>query len=394
MPLSRRSFVRTLGLSGAGFASASLIGARGREAMAAELRAAGLPGDGAAGLAPGQLIRISSNENPRGPSEASLKAIRDALSSSARYPFGPAAALRDAVAKLHGVKPENVLMGCGSTEILRMAVDGFCSPARPLVTAAPTFEEAAARAEVIGAPVRAIPVDSALKLDLDKMRAAAPGSGLVFVNNPNNPTGTVHPAKVIEELVRGVVRESPDSYVMVDEAYHEYADDPTYATAVPLAIELPHVVVARTFSKAYGMAGLRVGYAIGRPDTLRLMARHQLGINVNVLGAAAALGALEDKDLVAREQRLNREARAYTQKFFQDAGYAVAPSAANFLMVDIRRDPKGFADAARKMDVLVGRPFPPLKTHLRVSVGTMDEMRAATEVFKKVLAAPAAADAG
>ncbi|MDF1503587.1 aminotransferase class I/II-fold pyridoxal phosphate-dependent enzyme [Roseisolibacter sp. H3M3-2] len=392
MSTSRRSFLRTLGLSGAGFASASLIGARGREAFAAELRGAGLLADGM-GWAPGREIRISSNENPRGPSEASLRAIRDALSSGSRYPFGPASALREAVAKSHGVKVENVLLGCGSTEILRMAVDAYCSPARPLVTAAPTFEEAASRAATIGAPVRAIPVDAALKLDLDKMRAAAPGSGLVFVNNPNNPTGTVHPAKVIEELVRGVLRESPDSYVMVDEAYHEYADDATYATAIPLALELPHVVVARTFSKAYGLAGLRVGYAIGRPDTLALMARHQLGINVNVLGAAAALGALEDKDLVAREQRLNREARAYTAKFFQDAGYTVAPSAANFLMVDIRRDPKGFADAARKMDVLVGRPFPPLKTHLRVSVGTMDEMRAATEVFKKVLAAPVAADA-
>jgi histidinol-phosphate aminotransferase len=393
MPLSRRSFVRSLGLSGAGVVSASLIGARGREALAAGVRAGGLA-EGAPAWAAGKVVRISSNENPRGPSEASLRAIRDALGNSSRYPFEPMTALRDAVARLHGVKPDHVLLGCGSTEILRMAVDGFCSPARPLVTAAPTFEEAAARAEVIGAPVRAIPVDAALKLDLNAMRAAAPGSGLVFVNNPNNPTGTVHPARVIEELVRGVLRESPDSYVMVDEAYHEYADDPTYATAVPLALELPHVVVARTFSKAYGLAGLRVGYAIGRPDTLRLMERHQLGINVNVLGAAAALGGLEDRDLVARERRLNAEARAYTHRFFQDAGYAVVPSAANFLMVDIRRDPRGFADACRKLDVLVGRPFPPLKTHLRVSVGTMDEMRAATEVFRRVLASPASASAG
>jgi histidinol-phosphate aminotransferase len=340
------------------------------------------------------MIRLSSNENPRGPAEASVRALRDALGGSSRYPFEQATALRDAVARSLGVKPENVLLGCGSTEILRMAVDAFTSPARPLVTAAPTFEEAADRAATIGTPVRAIPVDAALRLDLDGMRRAAVDAGLVFVNNPNNPTGTVHPAPAIEALVRGVLRESPDSYVMVDEAYHEYVDDPSYATALPLALELPHVVVARTFSKVYGLAGLRVGYAVARADTIRRMAREQLGLNVNALGAVAALAALEDTTLVAREQRLNREARDYTQRWFASAGYTVAPSAANFLMVDIRRDPKAFADACRKLDVLVGRPFPPLKTQLRVSIGTMDEMRAATDVFKRVLAAPATADAG
>ena len=391
MPLSRRSFVRTLGLSGAGAMSASLIGGRGREAFAAELRASGLfP----AAEPPAKLIRISSNENPRGPSEASLRALRDALGGTSRYPFEQAAALREAVAKSLGVKADNILLGCGSTEILRMAVDAFTAPDRPLVTAAPTFEEAADRASAIGAPVRAIPVDSALRLDLAAMRAAAPGSGLVFVNNPNNPTGTVHSAKAIEDHVRGVLRDSPDSYVMVDEAYHEYVDDPTYATAIPLALEMPHVVVARTFSKVYGLAGLRVGYAVARPETIKRMAHNQLGINVNALGAAAALGALEDRDLVKREQRLNAEARTYTQKWFESAGYTVAPSAANFLMVDIKRDPKPFGDECRKLGVLVGRPFPPLKTQLRVSVGTMDEMRAASDGVRRVLATPAPTAAG
>jgi histidinol-phosphate aminotransferase len=216
----------------------------------------------------------------------------------------------------------------------------------------------------------------------------------VFVNNPNNPTGTVHGAKAIEEHVRGVLHDAPDSYVMVDEAYHEYVDDPAYATAVPLALELPHVVVARTFSKVYGLAGLRVGYAVARPETIRRMAHNQLGINVNALGAAAALAALEDRGLVAREQRLNAEARAFTQRFFESAGYRVTPSAANFLMVDIRRDPKAFQDACRLQDVLVGRPFPPLATQARVSIGTMDEMRAATDVFRRVLAMPARSAAG
>jgi histidinol-phosphate aminotransferase len=388
MPLSRRSFVRAVGLGGAGVMTAPLIGARGREALAADLRAGlGAPtsATGAAGV-----IRLSSNENPRGPCAAALDGLRGALGEASRYPFAPPEELRAAIAAAHGVRVENVLLGCGSTEVLRMAVDAFTSPTRALVTAAPTFEEPAARAEVIGAPVRAVRVDAGLRLDLAAMTAAAAmggGAGLVFVNNPNNPTGTLHGARAIADFVRRTLAAAPGTTILIDEAYHEYVEDPAYSTAMPIALENPRVIVSRTFSKVYGLAGLRVGYAIGQPATLQALARHQLGMDVNVLAAAAARAALGDHELAARERRLNHEAREFTRRFFESAGYAVAPSRANFLMADIRRDAKRFQEACRAHDVLVGRPFPPLATHTRVSIGTMDEMRAAVDVFRRVLAA-------
>jgi histidinol-phosphate aminotransferase len=386
MPLSRRSFVRTIGLGGAGVMTVPLIGARGREALAAELRAGLGATTATTGLAAG-VIRLSSNENPRGPCAAALRGLQDALGEASRYPFTPPEELRAAIAAAHRVRVENVLLGCGSTEVLRMAVDAFTSPTRALVTALPTFEEPAARAEVIGAPVRAVRVDGDLRLDLAAMTAASRGAGLVFVNNPNNPTGTLHSARAIADFVRRTLAAAPTATILIDEAYHEYVEDAAYATALPIALENPRVVVSRTFSKVYGLAGLRVGYAIGQPATLKALARHQLGMGVNVLAAAAARAALGDRTLVPREQRLNHEARDFTRRFFERAGYSVAPSQANFLMADIRRDAKGFQDACRTHDVLVGRPFPPLATHTRVSIGTLDEMRAAVDVFRRVLAA-------
>ena len=218
MPLSRRSFVRSLGLSGAGVVSASLIGGRGREALAAELRRAGsLESPDHAGLALADVIKLSSNENPRGPAEVALRALRDALGGSARYPFAPATALREAIAKANGVPVDHVLLGCGSSEVLRVAVDAFTSPTKALVTAAPTFEDAADRARVMGAPVRAVPVLGDLRLDLPTMAAQAGGAGLVFVCNPNNPTGTVYPAAAIADFVRRVKRDAPDATVLVDD---------------------------------------------------------------------------------------------------------------------------------------------------------------------------------
>ncbi|MGZ8412688.1 MAG: pyridoxal phosphate-dependent aminotransferase [Gemmatirosa sp.] len=385
MPLSRRSFVRSLGLSGAGVVSASIIGGRGREALAAELRRAGSL-DAPEGMTlPSEVIKLSSNENPRGPGEAAMRALREALSGSGRYPFPQATALREAVAKANGVPVDHVLLGCGSSEVLRIAVDAFASPAKALVTAAPTFEDAAERARVLGVPIRAVPVLGDLRLDLPTMAAQAGGAGLVFVCNPNNPTGTLYPATAVADFVRRVKRDAPGAAVLIDEAYHEYVDDPAYASALPLAVETPGVLVVRTFSKAYGIAGLRVGYAIARPETIAAMARHALGIGVNALGATAAIAALSDRELPARERRLNGEAREFTRRFFASRGYTVTPSQANFLMVDVRRDPKAFQEACRAQQVLVGRPFPPLATHARVSIGTMDEMRAAVDVFARVL---------
>jgi len=182
------------------------------------------------------------------------------------------------------------------------------------------------------------------------------------------------------------MRASPQTTILIDEAYHEYVDDPSYATAIPLALANPRVVVTRTFSKVFGMAGLRAGYAIGRADTLKSMASWLLGSNVNQLALVAAATTAGDKTHIAEEQRKNREARAFTRRFFEGAGYTVHSTEANFLMVDVHRDAKAFKLECVKHMVAIGRAFPALPTYARVSIGTLPEMKKATAVFRTVLA--------
>jgi len=261
----------------------------------------------------------------------------------------------------------------------------FTSPQKPLVVAAPTFEDPERTARALGYPVRAVPVDSELRLNLARMADEADGAGLVFLCNPNNPTGTVHGASAVADFIRAVHRRSPETMILVDEAYHEYVADPAYQTAVGLALENPRVIVSRTFSKVFGMAGLRLGYGVGQKAALDRLRLYRLANNVNVLAAAAGVATLGDRERVDREVRLNAEARAFTRKAFLDWGYTCPPSETNFIFVDIRRDARDFQEACRKLDVLVGRPFPPLTNYARISIGTMDEMRQAVEVFRRVL---------
>ncbi|HEY5062890.1 MAG TPA: histidinol-phosphate transaminase, partial [Gemmatimonadaceae bacterium] len=330
-------------------------------------------------------IRLDSNENPNGPGRAVLDAVHAAFDVVNRYPGGPSAALAQTVAKSRGVAVESVILGCGSTEILHLAVRAFTSPAKPLVVASPTFEDPGHVAQAIGSGVVSVPVTGALKLDLAAMADAARGAGLVYLCNPNNPTATVHGAAAVNDFIRTVGSTSPDTTILVDEAYHEFVEDPSYATAIPAAMENARVIVARTFSKIYGLAGLRIGYALARPETIKAMALFKIVNSTNMLAVAGAMAAIDDQAHIDRERRLNHDAKVFTHRFFENAGYRVVPSDANFLMVDIRRDSAKFQEDCRARGVLVGRPFPPLTTYARVSIGTADEMRQATEIFKRVL---------
>jgi histidinol-phosphate aminotransferase len=379
MPLSRRNFVSALGLGGVGLMSPPLLGGRGSEGrLAAWIKESAAPAAG--------LIRLDSNENPNGPSPRSIEALRALLGEANRYPDANEVPLMEAIARANGVAPENVVLGAGSGETLRMCVEAFTSPTKHLVSAAPTFEPPAEFAKLLGRPVVAVPVDPSLFLDLDAMAAAAVGAGLVFFCNPNNPTATVHGDAAVKGFIGRIRRTSPETMILVDEAYHEYVDDRTYATAIPMAIADPNVIVSRTFSKVFGMAGLRAGYAIAHADTARRLLRWRLGSGISVLALGAATAAVEDRAHIIDEQRKNREAKAFTRAFFERAGFKVGPSETNFLMIDLRRDPQPVRVACRENGVAVGRPFPPLDTWLRVSIGTMDEMRQAAEVFRKVLA--------
>lgn len=386
--LTRRSFVRTVGIG-----AAACIGARGREngiwpALEPSLLA----------LEP-NTICLASNENPLGPSKTVLDAVKAAFGPTGAQPGrydGSAGDLIDAIAKKQGVRPENIVLGCGSTQILRSATHVFTAKDKPLVGTIPTYEECAGYAEMMGYPVHPVPLDSEFKIDLDRFAAAARGAGLVFYCNPNNPTATYVGARATREFLVNVARESPGTTILIDEAYVDYVTDPDHDTHIPIAVENPRVIVARTFSKAYGMAGLRMGYAVGHPETIRKMAEWDGGSGTNSLNVLALRGALaaieQDPSIIAAERARNTIVREFTMKWFGDRGMKPTDSQANFMFVDIRRPAKDFREACKKQRVLVARDFPPFeKTHCRISFGTMDEMKKAVSVFGDVLSKKATA---
>ena len=401
MTVSRRRFVQSigaggaaLGAGGAGIFAAPLISARGHEALwafQAQGQAQGLQGiadrkaDRRLAAGPG-IVRIDSNENPVGPGKRALDAIRGHLDESNRYPVLAEDDVIGTIARQQGVAVENVMLGCGSGELLRAADNAFLSKSAAYVAAGPTFEAPGDWAKFMGVEVRSVPVDSTLGLDLGAMGAASRGAGLVYICNPNNPTATVHSKADVMAFIEQVNRLSPDTTVLVDEAYFEYVDAAGYGTVIPMAVQNLRVIVLRTFSKVFGMAGLRIGYAVGRPETLTKMRQWTLGSNVSQLTLVAAHAALEDSAHITAEVARNREVKAFTRKFFADAGFNMTSADANFMMVDIKQDVVAFKKLAIKKGIAIGRAFPPLTTQARITFGTMPEMKKAVGVFKELLA--------
>ena len=376
MSFTRRAFVKTLGIGGA-----TVLGARrGFGAERPQLQGA---------IPPARPLLLHNNENPLGPGQAALEAVRQALGDGGpggRYTFRRIADLHGAIAEKFGVKPENVATGCGSTQVLRAAVQMFTSPTRPLIAGELTYEECAGYAELIGTPVRAIPLDRNLKLDLDAMAVAAKGAGVVFLNNPNNPTATLHSADAVGAFVDRVLSASPETTILIDEAYHDYVTDKSHKTQVPLAVKNPRVVVARTFSKAHGMAGMRLGYGIGCPETIEKIWGWENANGLNIAGMIAGMASIRDQARLDAERDRNTAARQFTTSWFAKAGFPSTDSQANFLFVDIKRPVKDFREACRAQGVLVARDFPPFEnSHCRISIGTLDQMKQAVEVFGKVL---------
>lgn len=386
MSLSRRSFVQTLGVGATGM----WITSRGREAS--------LFAQGIQPLAgPPPSIILSSNENPLGTHKDVLAAIRAAAFPEAgRYPFAAVEEVSELIAKKHGVKRENVLLGSGSTQILRTSTHVFTSKTAGLVAAIPAYEECADYARLMGHPITGVKLNPTdLKMDLDALQQASKGAGLVFYCNPNNPVATAITGSDTKAYLNTLMKQSPTTTVLVDEAYFEYGTMPGYETMIPIAVENPRVVVARTFSKCFGMAGIRMGYAIGHKDTIAKMANWDGTGNISVMALQGAKAALAVPDSwVKDEQKRNEAARSFTQKWFADRGYTPTDSQSNFMFINVKRPAREFREACLKEGVLIGRDFPPYeKTHVRISVGTMEEMQKAVKVFEHALAQPAKAAA-
>jgi histidinol-phosphate aminotransferase len=385
MSLSRRRFVQTVGAGAAGL----WVAGRGREAGLFDFGFETLRAQTS------NPIILASNENPLGPGRAVLDAVRAGFGEIGRYQSATTAEVTELIAKKHNVKPENVLLGSGSTQILRTTTHVFCSKTAPLIAPIPAYEECAGYAALMGYPVATVALTPPpeLKMDVAALLSKAKGGGMVFFCNPNNPVATAVDGKTTRDFIAALGKSSPTTTTLVDEAYFEYATMPGYETMIPLAIENPRVVVARTFSKAFGMAGLRIGYAIGHRESIAKMRTWDGDDKVNVLGLSAARAALaQNADVLRAESKRNTEARAFTSKWFADRGYIPTDSQTNFLFVDIKRPARGFREFCAKQGILVGRDFPPYeKTHCRISISTMEDMQKAVKVFEQALAQPAAA---
>jgi histidinol-phosphate aminotransferase len=379
---SRRSFLQFLGLNGVAAATGVCAQPASADRVGPRLIARTVTGG---------LLRLDSNENSSGPGPRVLAAIQDAFGEINRYPFAASEELSAAIAGSVGAQPDQIEMGAGSSEILDVAVSTFTAPDRALVTAAPTFEMPANLAQHLGHPVIEVPVNGGLALDLDQLVARATGAGLFYICNPNNPTATLHGASAIEQFVGDVLKREPNATILIDEAYHEYVERADYRTAVPLALSNPRIIVSRTFSKIFGLAGMRIGYAVGQRQTLSTLSKRLDSLRISRLSTTAALSALGDPSRIAEQRAANHDARAFTARMFKDAGYEPVASEANFLMVNVRRDIRAFQAACHERGVGVARPFPPLMTYARVTIGTMGEMKRAAAVFQEVLAQPASA---
>jgi histidinol-phosphate aminotransferase len=333
--------------------------------------------------ATGNVVRLSANENPYGPSPKGFKAITDSFDLACRYPDEHNNVLIDKLAKLNGVNHDDILLGDGSGEILKLCAETFTGKEHgPLVVAVPTFEAILINASANGADVLKVPLTSSFAHDLPKMLAAAKG-GLIYVCNPNNPTASITPKDELRDFIAKTPRET---MILVDEAYFHYADSPEYETTIPLVKDHPNLIVSRTFSKIYGMAGLRCGYCVAQKGTLEQLRAHQMWDSVNIMALVAASASLDDPDQVPNGQRLNSESKAFTIGELDNMSYKTIPSQANFIMFDCKRPVMPLIQALKQRNVQVGRLFPPVPNYMRVTIGKKPEMESFLSAFREVMA--------
>src|SRR5436190_22231672 len=296
MSISRRRFAHLLGVG----AAAAIV--RPRFTIATE--APTVPAKNKSGV-----VRLSANATPYGPSAKAHEAIKNEHPVSNRYPDEANDVLIDKIAKINGVNREQIALGDGSGEILKLCAETFTGPTNgKLIAADPTFEAILEYSKANGAEVVKVPLTSNFHHDLAKMGAAAE-KGLIYVCNPNNPTASITPKNDLRDFI---AKTSPDTMILVDEAYFHYADSPDYESVIPLIKDHPNLLVARTFSKVYGMAGLRCGYCVAQPETIKRMKPFEMFDSVNVMALAAASASLDDVDQVTNGKKMNDEARKLT----------------------------------------------------------------------------------
>ena len=361
--ISRRNLLRGLGASAAaGAAIPSLRAFRPFEELVEEPAAS-----------PDRIIRLDRNENAYGPSEKTMAVMREEARFANRYPDAQPKLLTSRIAEVHGVTPEQVVVGCGSSEIVRAMVSTFLGPGKKLIMASPSWGLVAEFARKRGAEVVPVPLNRQFAHDLGAMLTRVDAStGMIYVCNPNNPTGSLTPRKNLEDFIH---RLPSSTYVAIDEAYHQYsARSPASASFIDQPIQDSRVVVTRTFSTIYGLAGLRVGYAIAAPATARLLAAASLPFGVNLIAVRAAAAALEDTEHLGSCVQKNTDDR---QEFLNQVNARMLralDSQTNFVMLNTGRPAEEVIQHFSRNNVILPAPFSPLKTYVRVSLGTPQDM--------------------
>ncbi|HTS65130.1 MAG TPA: pyridoxal phosphate-dependent aminotransferase [Candidatus Acidoferrales bacterium] len=363
---SRRSFGRIAAMLSAGAA----LPFYNEPAMAQLSAVRGMPPD---------AVKINANENPLGPCPEALEAIYKVARNGGRYMYEETFGFTELLAEQESLKPNYVQPYAGSSAPLHQAVLGFCSPAKAYVAADPGYESGAGAAKFIGAPVFKVPLLPSYAHDVKKMAAAAENAGLIYICNPNNPTGTLTPKEDIEWLV---ANKPKGSVVMIDEAYTHIAGAPFNSD---LVAKDKDVIILRTFSKIYGMAGIRAGAALARPDLLEKIRPWSSGA-LPVTGMAAATASLKSKTVVPERRKIIGDVRNDVFAFMDKHNFKYVPSVSNKFMADVMRPGKEVYDAMAREKVYIGRIWPSWPTFVRVSIGTQDEMNKFKAAFLKVMA--------
>jgi histidinol-phosphate aminotransferase len=361
---SRRNFLRSLSMGAAAGAAVHWSGSIQAHAVEPDRT-----------RQPDRFIRLNSNENAYGPSPKVASVIRSATDRVNRYPFMKCDELTQGIASFHRVKPEQVLFACGSTEILRVAACAFLGKGRQLVQANPTFEAIEGYAKSVGSKVLSLPLDPIFAHDLGGMLAHTGAStGLIYICNPNNPTASITARRDLESFIGQLPAATK---VVIDEAYHDYALKSTrYASFIDRPLNDERVIVVRTFSTVYGLAGLRLGYAVASPKVIEKMRRFITQDGLKATAAEVAVAALDDTDGVEEFVRRNCDDR---QEFFNQAiGRTLKPidSQTNFVLMNVHHPAEEVIEHFRRHNILIGPHFPSLDTYIRVSLGTPEEMRA------------------
>jgi histidinol-phosphate aminotransferase len=336
------------------------------------------------------MVVISSNENPLGPAPVSLDAIARTAALGNRYHYEITMQAVSTINDLFGLKRGYVGLFPGSAGGLDLALISNIGPDRPLVYADPSYEQGPRAAEVMKAPKFPVKLTANYAHDVKAMLAATPNAGAYYIVNPNNPTGTMTPK---EDIVWLLKNKPKGSVVIVDEAYHHFSNDDS---CIDLVAQDQDIIVTRTFSKIYGMAGLRAGIVFAKPELLGKFSQAvPIGrslASISITSAAAANAALQDKDLVPLRRKINADNRELTLAFLAKRGFTVIPgSQANFFMVDVKRPGPEFAAMMREENIAIGRTWAAMPTFVRVTVGTKDEMARFQSAFLKCMDAPSGA---